>query len=121
MIFTYLTALKSEKNLSNRDIANLSGVPENTIQRIFSGNSPEPRVTTIAQIVKVMGGSLDEMMGLKTIEKSETIENTTIILNALQSRVEQNFAMINLLKKSRYISLALNFLLAVALIISVVL
>lgn len=121
MLLTYLTALKNEKNLSNKDIAKLSGVPENTVQRILSGSSPDPRVTTVAQIVKVMGGSLDEMMGLKTIEKSETIENTTIILNALQSRVEQNASMINILKKSRYISLALNFLLAVALIISAIL
>lgn len=117
MVSAYLNALKNDKNLSIKDISNLSGIPTSTLLKIFDGSTADPRVSTAYQVVKAMGGSLDEMVGIKPVSQMDTINDETKIWEALQSRVEQNASMIALLKKSRYVSLALNIILGIAIII----
>lgn len=117
MVSAYLTALKNDKNLSIKEISNLSGIPTSTLLKIFDGSTSDPRIGTVYQVVKSMGGSIDEMMGIKPISESDSISDETKIWDALQSRVEQNASMISMLKKSRYVSVALNLILAIAIII----
>ncbi len=64
MVAKYLTALKNQRNLSWQEISDLSNVPVPTLRNIFSGDTSNPGITTVAAIVIAMGGSLDEMMGL---------------------------------------------------------
>lgn len=63
MIKDYLNALKNKGNFSWSELSNLSGLPDATIRKIFSGETADPRLETVAKLVAAMGGSMDEMMG----------------------------------------------------------
>ena len=68
MNIEYLIKLKNELHLTYEELSEKSGVPESTLIRIFNGKTESPYYQTIEDIVKAMGGSLDEMSG---INKSE--------------------------------------------------
>lgn len=76
MIKDYLNALKSKGNFSWSDLASMSGLPDATIRKIFSGETADPRLETVAKLVNAMGGSLDELVGR---EKKSEVEKTAIM------------------------------------------
>ena len=71
MIIDKLTELKNRRNLTNQQISDLSGVPLSTVTRIFNGQTDNPNIQTVADIVSAMGGSVDEILGLKPAENEE--------------------------------------------------
>lgn len=74
----YIHALKEAGNFTNEDIANLSGIPIQTVRNICSGKTPDARFGTVAKIVISMGGDLNELIGY---EKKKEIEvNSTVSL-----------------------------------------
>ena len=74
----YILALKNTGNFSYEDIANLSGIPLQTVRNIFTGKTPDPRFNTIAKIIISLGGDLNELIGY---EKKKEIEvNSTVSL-----------------------------------------
>jgi transcriptional regulator with XRE-family HTH domain len=74
----YIHALKEAGNFSYEDIANLSGIPIQTVRNICSGKTPDARFGTVAKIVISMGGDLNELIGY---EKKKEIEvNSTVSL-----------------------------------------
>ena len=66
----YLLKLKTEKSLTNEQIADLSGVPMDTIVRILSGRTDNPYFSTIIDIVRAMDGSVDVMENLQPSENA---------------------------------------------------
>lgn len=56
-----LKELKKVKGLSSKQIADLTNLPERTVARIFSGDTPNPYVDTLRRIVTVLDGSLDDI------------------------------------------------------------
>lgn len=56
-----LRALKATTNLNNEQIAIKSGIPKPTVEKIFSGATKEPKITTIQQIVHSLGFTLDDI------------------------------------------------------------
>lgn len=74
----YLVALKEAGSFTFEDIANLSGIPLQTVKNIYSGKTPDARFGTIAKIVLSLGGDLNELIGS---EKKKEIEvNSTVSL-----------------------------------------
>lgn len=74
----YILALKEAGNFTFEDIANLSGIPLQTIKNICSGKTPDARFATVAKIVISLGGDLNELIGY---EKKKEIEvNSTVSL-----------------------------------------
>lgn len=74
----YLIALKNTGNFSYEDVANLSGIPVQTIRNIYTGKTPDPRFATVAKIIISLGGDLNEIIGY---EKKKEIEvNSTVSL-----------------------------------------
>lgn len=74
----YLVALKETGHFSYEDIANLSGIPLQTVKNIFTGKTPDPRFATVAKIIISLGGDLNEIIGY---EKKKEIEvNSTVSL-----------------------------------------
>lgn len=72
----YIVALKNAGNFSLEDIANLSGIPIQTVRNICSGKTPDARFGTVAKIVISLGGDLNELVGY---EKKKEIEvNSTV-------------------------------------------
>lgn len=57
-----LKELKNKTGMSSKRIAELTGLPERTIVRIFSGDTDDPYVSTIHRIVIALGGSLDNIL-----------------------------------------------------------
>lgn len=68
MNLDYLIKLKNISGLTIDQIASVSGVPESTVKRIFSGKTDNPYFQTIIDIVKSLDGSIDEMELIKTKE-----------------------------------------------------
>lgn len=74
----YLVALKNSGNFSYEDVANLSGIPTQTVRNIYTGKTPDPRFATVAKIIISLGGDLNEIIGY---EKKKEIEvNSTVSL-----------------------------------------
>ncbi len=74
----YILALKEAGNFSYEDIANISGIPLQTIRNICTGKTPDARFGTIAKIVISLGGDLNDLVGN---EKKKEIElNSTVSL-----------------------------------------
>lgn len=75
----YILALKDAGNFSNNDIANVSGVPIETVRNILSGKtSKNAGFGTITKIIISLGGDLNELVGY---EKKKEIEvNSTVSL-----------------------------------------
>ena len=65
MIIKKLSELKASKKMTNQQISDLSKVPLSTVTRIFSGQTENPNIQTIADIVGALGGSLDELLGIQ--------------------------------------------------------
>ena len=57
-----LKELKKEKEMSAKQIAEKTKLPERTVCRIFSGDTDNPYVDTLHRIVTVLGGSLDDIL-----------------------------------------------------------
>lgn len=57
-----LKELKTKKGMSAKQIAETTNLPERTVVRIFSGDTPNPYVDTLYRIVAVLGGSLDDVL-----------------------------------------------------------
>ena len=74
----YILALKEAGNFTYEDIANISGIPLQTVRNICTGKTPDARFGTIAKIVISLGGDLNELIGY---EKKKEIEvNSTVSL-----------------------------------------
>lgn len=94
----YILALKEAGSFSLEDIANVSGIPLQTVKNICSGKTPDARFGTVAKIVISLGGDLNELIGY---EKKKEIEvNSTVslketyemriadIMNSYEQRIE---------------------------------
>lgn len=72
----YIIELKEAGNFTFEDIANLSGIPLQTVRNIYSGKTPDARFGTIAKIVISLGGDLNDLVGhdkKKEIELNSTV------------------------------------------------
>ena len=47
--------VKKEKNLTIEDISKLSNIPKGSVQNIFCGYVPNPRIDTVKAIEKALG------------------------------------------------------------------
>ena len=57
-----LKDLKKKTGMSTKQIAERTNLPERTVARIFSGDTPHPYVDTLYRIVSLLGGSLDDIL-----------------------------------------------------------
>lgn len=64
MIRAQLKEMKEKKGLTNKQLAELSGVSLPTVNRIMSGQTDVPNYQTVCDLVMAMGGSLDELAGI---------------------------------------------------------
>ena len=87
MIKDRLNALKIKAGVSCAEWSNLSTVPEATIRKILSGETPDPRFDTIAKLVSSVGGSMDDIVGAH--KEAEIEDNAVLVLKeAYESRIE---------------------------------
>ena len=58
-----LNDLRASKKMSYGQIGNALNLPENTISRLFTGEAKKPDFFFVAQVIRVMGGSVSEILG----------------------------------------------------------
>ncbi len=92
MVKKYLIDLKNKGNFSWSDLSEMSGIPDATIRKIFSGETADPRFDTVAKLVVAMGGSMDEII--------EGKKETEIEMNAILAIKEVYEARIKDLKEA---------------------
>ena len=72
-----LKELKKRSGMSAQQIADAAKLPERTVSRILSGDTPDPRMDTIRRMVAVLDGSLDEVFAdTDTVVGSKTLRAT---------------------------------------------
>lgn len=116
MVKDYLNTLKNAGGYSWSDIANLSGIPEATVRKVFSGETSDPRFETIAKIVIAMGGNMDDAIDNKKKKEIE-ISSTISLKESYEYRLEDKEAYINSLKRDkRMLAICLLSLIGVVLV-----
>ena len=90
-----LKELKKKKGMSVKQIADMTNVPERTVNRIFSGDTDNPYVDTLHRIVAVLGGSLDDILAdTKAVVASESVvelqENVEVATAKLDLKEVEN-------------------------------
>ena len=78
MVKKYLVSLKEKGNFSWSELSKVSGLPDATIRKIFSGETSDPRFETVAKLVTAMGGSLNGIIG--GVEEEEAEMNAVIAI-----------------------------------------
>ena len=64
----HLKAMKAASKMTTKEIADQSGVPEPTLEKLFSGQTKDPKLTTIRSVVHCLGYTLDALSSPETQE-----------------------------------------------------
>ena len=78
LVANYLTKLKEKTGLTFEAIAEKTGLSLSTVKNLFSGKSEDPRLNTVAPVVYVLNGSVDEMYSGKPKETLQEISLNSI-------------------------------------------
>ena len=89
MVKEYLTSLKNKGNFSWSELSEISGLPDATIRKIFSGETADPRFETVAKLVIAMGGSLDEIVGKKKEDPISEINAISTLKEIYETRIDE--------------------------------
>ena len=96
-----LKELKKAKEMTTKQIAEITKIPESTLKRIFSGDTPDPYISTIHRIVTALGGSLDYIFAdtnaVITAEKATA--ETGVEIEKLKAKIADQETEILLLKE----------------------
>lgn len=95
MLIDNLKLLKKERGYTCKQIAEGTGIPQRSIERIFQGDTPNPTVDTLRRIVAFLGSSLDEILA----------EGTFVIGGKTLKALQEEY---DLLKSERDLLLAEN-------------
>ena len=69
-----LKEIKKAKGMSVKQIAEQTNLPERTVSRIFSGDTPNPYIDTIHRIATVLDCSLDDILAdTKVVVATESL------------------------------------------------
>lgn len=79
----YLSMLRAKSGMTLQEISDKSGWPPSTLSRLFSGATPNPGIVSVTDLVRVLGGSVDVLMGLKAGE-----DDVIIAVETNRERVE---------------------------------
>lgn len=80
-----LNEMKRVSQLTVQQISDRSGVPIGTVSRILTGHTDNPTFVTVRDIVKAMGGSLDDLAGIARPEESAALAATRAELEELRA------------------------------------
>ncbi len=99
-----LTEMKKEAGLSNRKLAELSGVPEGTVNSILSGNTQHPTFDDINAIVTAMGRSVDEIFGepqTPTEVQAAVIDHYSLLIDSYKDQLAHYKDQVEQMRKNQ--------------------
>lgn len=74
MNVSYIKMLMERQNMTQTKLSELTDIPATTLSKILNGSTDSPSFSNIAAIVKVLGGSLDVMVGIVSAPDAEPIQ-----------------------------------------------
>ena len=77
-----LRELKKGKGLTNEEIAEIADVPENTVAKIMSGATQDPRFESVARIIIALGGSIDQLLGISDDKDEQMPSRVESVMNS---------------------------------------
>lgn len=92
--FEKLNEMKKASGMTTQQIADRSGVPFSTVSRIFTGRTENPNFVTIRDLVKAMGGSLDDLAGIE-VKRPEPIPENKETVETLREELANKKRWIN--------------------------
>ena len=91
--------LKKSKGLTAKQIAELSHLPERTVNRIFSGDTDNPYVDTLHRIVTALDGNLNDIFAdTKVIVATESLVEVKEIANVVEAERDLVLAELEMLR-----------------------
>ena len=82
-----LKVMKKTSGKTSQQIADETGIPKSTIDKLFSGKTKEPYLSSTRLIVHCMGYTLDDL--------DDEISNKTIVFSADERILIENFRKLN--------------------------
>lgn len=72
----YIKMLMERQNMTQAKLSELTDIPATTLSKILNGSTDSPAFANIAAIVKVLGGSLDVMVGIVSDPDAAPVQQT---------------------------------------------
>lgn len=109
-----LKKLKDDSHMTCQQVADASGIPLSTVNRILSGQTLNPSFITIASMIRAMGGSLDDFFDGESVPDSlpESADCNDDIIEMYREMLSQKDAVIA--DKNRWIKFLLISVLVLA-------
>lgn len=76
MDVSYIKMLMERQNMTQAKLSALTDIPATTLSKILNGSTDSPAFSNIAAIVKVLGGSLDVMVGIVSDPDAAPVQQT---------------------------------------------
>lgn len=76
MDVSYIKMLMERQNMTQARLSELTDIPATTLSKILNGSTDSPAFANIAAIVKVLGGSLDVMVGIVSDPDAAPVQQT---------------------------------------------
>lgn len=97
-----LKEAKKNKGLSSKQIAAETKLPERTVVRIFSGDTPNPYMDTLHRIAVTLDISLDELFGdSKAVVGTQNMAALQAEVDTLTADLEQTRAELDLIRAEK--------------------
>ena len=94
-----LKEIKAQKGMSCKQIAAVANLPERTVVRIFSGETPNPYIDTLHHITAALDTSLNEIFGdTKAVVGTQSLAVTQEDLDKTTAELERVRAELELIK-----------------------
>ena len=75
-----LRELKERTQMTCQQISDISGVPVATVTRLLSGQTPNPSLDAVTEIVKAMGGSVDDIVDIPPKKENKLEDSERLIM-----------------------------------------
>lgn len=78
-ILARLKAVKKQSKLTNEELSKLSDIPLGTINKIFSGDTQEPKLPAFMSIASALGTSVDYLVYGLSRDAELTVDETQLV------------------------------------------
>ena len=87
----YLRWLKESGDFTQQQLSDMTGIPMGTIPKYFSGMEDESAsFETVRKLVMVMGGSLDELAGIRSDPAPDPTGDRSAVIAGLEAHLSEN-------------------------------
>ena len=81
MILDTIRAEKDRQGLTNEQLANRSGVPIGTVNRLLSGKTTSPSYINVAALARALGVSMDDAEGITRPEEKDSKPRAQFVMH----------------------------------------